>query len=149
MRENLTGKKVWLNVNGMLDKSKEWLVVMLLERGDNNDDWCDHYIVEDACGIKKDIREIECLVVPNTELEEDDMVNNFLSDNDLDFNDVYTYGKNVHVVIYSGDWKHSHGYCDYLMTALGYSLKNILYLDGTENNGEDWYSAERIYVKFA
>lgn len=51
------------------------------------------------------------------------------------------------VVDVDGDWKHSHLYCDYLMEKhLGYKL---LYSEVTEEDGSDWYRADRVYKKVA
>ena len=42
-----------------------------------------------------------------------------------------------------GDWKHDHGYCDYLMSEIGYVKINEA---TTEENGSDCYSAIHRYA---
>lgn len=43
-----------------------------------------------------------------------------------------------------GDWKHEHGYCDYLMTQLGYI---VVSQHVTEEDGSDCYSADHYYIE--
>lgn len=45
-----------------------------------------------------------------------------------------------------GDWKHDHLFCDDLMSVIGYINTSTTIL---EENGSDWYGAQRIYTKAA
>ena len=45
--------------------------------------------------------------------------------------------------IEDGDWKHDHGYCDYLMGELGYKC---IKEEVTDEHGDDWYSSVHTYV---
>lgn len=50
----------------------------------------------------------------------------------------------VFYVTIDGDWKHDHGYIDYLMgERLG--LKKMGERD-VEENGEDWYQSTHVYI---
>lgn len=49
----------------------------------------------------------------------------------------------VEVHIEWGDWKHEHGYCDYLMEELGYKKLGDRI---TEEDGSDCYSAVHFFV---
>jgi hypothetical protein len=54
------------------------------------------------------------------------------------------YENELVVSIEWGDWKHEHGYCDYLMTLIGYTSTGQMV---TEEDGSDCYSAEHYYTK--
>ena len=65
---------------------------------------------------------------------------------DIRFKDADGKSFNVDAVLISidGDWKHAHGYADYLMEELGYKCE---YQGVTEEDGSDWYTATHGYVK--
>ena len=71
----------------------------------------------------------------------------YLTANDADFNEVYPTELNgfpcLIVEVNWGDWKHSHGYLDYLMKQKDFFKirENV-----TEENGSDCYSANHIYL---
>lgn len=49
----------------------------------------------------------------------------------------------IRINIEWGDWKHEHGYCDYVMEQMGYKkIKEIV----TEEDGSDCYSAVHSYT---
>ena len=53
---------------------------------------------------------------------------------------------NLPIIFYitiDGDWKHDHGYIDYLMEEIGL---NKLGEKDTEDTGEDWYESTHIYI---
>ena len=50
----------------------------------------------------------------------------------------------ISVEIEWGDWKHDHGYCDYLMKENGYICTDE---QVTENDGSDCYSSIHNYEK--
>lgn len=72
---------------------------------------------------------------------------NYLREKDADFDEVYATQINgfscLIVEVNWGDWKHSHGYLDYLMKE-----KHIMKIgeDVTEEDGSDTYSAIHIYL---
>jgi hypothetical protein len=51
----------------------------------------------------------------------------------------------LEIEINDGDWKHEHGRCRHLMTAVGYAQQEVI---TTEEDGSDCYSAIHRYVKF-
>lgn len=50
---------------------------------------------------------------------------------------------NVFYITIDGDWKHDHGYIDYLME--GINLHKLGEKD-VEENGDDWYESTHIYI---
>ena len=50
----------------------------------------------------------------------------------------------VSIEIEDGDWKHEHGYCDFLMNELGY-IKTDEHI--TKETGDDYYSSIHFYEK--
>lgn len=71
----------------------------------------------------------------------------YLTEKEADFFEVYPTELNgfpcLIVEVNWGDWKHSHGYLDYLMKE-----KHFLKIreDVTEEDGSDCYSANHIYL---
>lgn len=57
--------------------------------------------------------------------------------------EIYILGGAIHVEINWGDWKHDHGYVDYIMRGLG-----LAKLDEqvTEEDQSDCYSSTHIFV---
>lgn len=52
----------------------------------------------------------------------------------------------VFYITIDGDWKHDHGYIDYLMKGIGLNKvgeKNV------EDNGSDWYESTHVYIATA
>lgn len=67
-------------------------------------------------------------------------INNVLTDNSgHKVPDNYVYD----ITIEWGDWKHDHGYCDYLMSQKGYTKVSEL---TTEEDGSDTYSSIHRYL---
>ena len=50
----------------------------------------------------------------------------------------------ISIEIEWGDWKHTHGYSDYLMEEMGYKCTAE---EVTEEDGSDCYSSIHFYVK--
>ena len=60
------------------------------------------------------------------------------------YHELYPMSERTMLVHVSGDWKHDHARCDYLLEKeLGLKLVGCK-LD--EETDEDWYSAERYYI---
>ena len=60
------------------------------------------------------------------------------------YSEIWEENDKVFAEIPWGDWKHEHLFCDCLMEALGYKKK---YVNVTEEDGSDCYSAIHCYVK--
>lgn len=75
------------------------------------------------------------------------MVIKYLTEKDADFSEVYPTELNgfpcLVVEVSWGDWKHSHGYLDYLMKEKGFFMVRE---DVTEEDGSDCYSSNHIYL---
>ena len=106
-------------------------------------DYCRHFIVAGNDGTEKEIREVECVFVPDTEKDEVEMISSYLSDNGV-YAEVFNLLAAIVVSIEWGDWKHDHGWCRNLMSYIGYDevRENV-----TEENGSDCYSAEHYFLK--
>lgn len=137
-------RKVWLfiTVEGryipVLDKSKVYTVVGYLPKDD-------HLLVRNG-NETKEIGYYECIVLPNEAIEcEGQRINDYLSANGI-YGDVSNYDGTVEVEITWGDWKHEHGFCDSLMSYIGYDCDDV---QETEENGSDCYSAIHYYSKSA
>lgn len=82
--------------------------------------------------------------------EETDRVRKYLQEKELyfDFDAISAHqdGKLLYcnILIEWGDWKHEHGYCDYLMKELGYTKIGAIV---TAEDGSDCFSAERCYLR--
>jgi len=82
-------------------------------------------------------------LVPLSEKTEDLKIETYLNDHKADFSEVNESPEGTIVIPISwGDWKHSHGYLDYLMGQLGYKCINEKI---TEEDGSDCYSADHYY----
>lgn len=51
--------------------------------------------------------------------------------------------KNVISIDLTGDWKHTHNYCDYLMAKMRYRLIK----EEVQPSCEDWYTSTHFYIK--
>ena len=75
------------------------------------------------------------------------MIIQYLTDNNADFSEVYPTELNgfpcLIVEVNWGDWKHSHGYLDYLMKQKDFFKVGERV---TEEDGSDCYSANHIYL---
>lgn len=71
-------------------------------------------------------------------------VQKYLQEHEV-FGEVFSINEdNICVEIEWGDWKHEHGYCDYLMSEIGYTKSGE---DVTETDGSDCYSSIHYYNK--
>ena len=145
MIENPIGQKVYEIVgdelNRKMDTKLKYTIVKVKDYKESND-WCNHYIIRDYKGNKKEIREFDCVIAPkNNYSREDERIARFLEDNGV-YAEVYKSAIIVHVEI-NGDWKHEHGWGDVLMGYLGYKK---LGEEVTEENGSDWYGSIHKYV---
>lgn len=72
----------------------------------------------------------------------------YLRDNNF-YYEVDIYDDKIYVEITWGDWKHDHGWCDYLIEDFFNKKPEIYKVIGTvnvtEENGSDCYSATHIY----
>jgi hypothetical protein len=72
-----------------------------------------------------------------------DVIYKHLRDNDADFDSIYFENNGVvSVSVEWGDWKHSHGFLDFLMSQLGFTLFKERV---TEEDGSDTYSSIHYY----
>lgn len=150
--EKTIGKKVWLlieNQSGLtvaIDKSD--YTIMAIKPYNEVKDYCNHLVVRNANGLEQEVREYNAIFIPNPELQGDEQIHHFLSDNGLYPDDVYTNSEGITSVQISwGDWKHGHIWCDYLMRYLAY--ETYCEEEVTEENGSDCYSAIHYYKKSA
>ena len=144
IREKVVGSKVYEIVNEAMVKIP-FEVVRIIGWGEV-DDFCEHYIIKDASGKEKEVRECDVVFIPNDSAEETSKVYQYLIDNDCGYNEVYlTAGGYLAVAIEWGDWKHSHLWCDDLMKYLGYVP--VCQAVVTDENGSDCYSATHFYKK--
>lgn len=76
----------------------------------------------------------------------EDKIRELFFDAGLNYDEInYINGGMIATLEVRGDWKHSHLYCDYLMSKhLGYKFVTEKV---TESDGSDWYTAIRIYMK--
>ena len=116
-----------------LDKEHTYEVVRVLDYDEVKNDYCRHFIIKGEDGTEKEVREFECVYVPDTTKEETEML--------------YRYSHDIPAIVVSiswGDWKHEHGWATELMRYLGYTeIGNEV----TEENGSDCYSADHYYLK--
>lgn len=128
-----------------IDKEHTYEILRVIAH-DEAKDYCRHYILKGEDGTEKEIREFDCVFIPDTSKDEIQMLSNYLGDNGL-YVDVNRYSTEVPAIVVSiewGDWKHEHGWCNDLMGYLGYvEIGNQV----TEENGSDCYSAEHYYLK--
>lgn len=68
----------------------------------------------------------------------------YLRSKDVDFSEIIESEGIISILIEWGDWKHSHAYCDYIMSELGYLLIEEYIV---EENGDDSYSSMHFYSK--
>lgn len=152
--ENIIGKPGWVRRSendNRHDQSKSYTITQVVKPGEalpdgtTNREWCEKYILTD--GVETIVRNYyEVIIATNRELPIDCRIPEYLNDNQLGYEDcsVTSNGQAVTISIIWGDWKHSHGYCDYLMSLLGYRpLREVV----TEQNGSDAYSSIHYYVK--
>ena len=131
------GKKVWLydpmgEYSIRLSKEKTYEVV-----GENHPkdwegktmNWVDKYSVRDDEGNEREVDYNYVVFAPNTDLNERDMVADYLEDNGLHC-DVYTEDDEI--------------VADHLMSTIGYLCVDE---QVTEENGSDTYSADHYYMK--
>ncbi len=72
-------------------------------------------------------------------------INSYLMENGI-YADYITNFRNIESVILisiDGDWKHDHGYLDYLMAEKGYKKVGE---EVTNEDGSDWYESVHTYV---
>ena len=145
MERNI-GKKVWLfykvKYSTYLNKAKTYEIVKVLTP-DECKDYCYHYVVKDNDGKEKEVREWEVVFTPQVI---DNRVNicKYLADNRCWAEELSENEETVILSISWGDWKHDHGWCDNLMSYIGYTCKDEVV---TEENGSDCYSSDHYYIK--
>ena len=149
MRTEVLNKKVFRLVsrgehNFTLDKSKVYTIVKVKDFEESKD-FCQHYILQ-ANNETIEIREYECVFIPDETLPEIDMVNKFLADNLCYPDEVYHCDEKVCVQLDWSDWKHGHIWCETLMKYLGYEQFGEIV---TEENGSDCYSATHYFYKIS
>ena len=147
MNKNIIGMQVYINISKtewgcLMDTNKTWTITGVKDY-DEAKDWCEHFIIKDEAGTEKEIREVECVFVPDYSLPEERMIQKYLSDNGI-WAEVYHSGDDIQVSISVGDWKHEHLWCRDLMDYIGYAQAEE---EVTEENGSDCYSAIHTYRK--
>lgn len=151
MEKSYLNKTVWLfDIHGgwnyILNKTKTYKVVKVIPQKEAVNDWCDHLIVRDEQGNEKEIREYDCIVIPDMTIEDEcSRIARYLSDNHNYGEVSYDADMGIAVEISWGDWKHDHGYLNHLMRYAEYdeACEPIV----TEENGSDCYSAIHYYTK--
>lgn len=140
--EEVIGKKVYRIVNGKMVTKTTYTIVKLIDFEHSND-WCQHYIIKSDKGYKIEVRECDAVFIPNDNLAEDDRICQFLNDNEVYVDEIYSNGIVVAIRV-DGDWKHTHGWCKVLMGYLGYVFQGE---QVTEDNDSDWYESIHYYKK--
>lgn len=144
------GTKVWVlvvNQQGLfvaIDKTPHTIVSV--KPYNECHDYCNHLIISNDNGVEKEVREYECIIIPDETLPEIDMISRYLNDNGCGHDDVYHENEQLCVYISWGDWKHSFIWLDNLMRYIGYDLNDE---EVTEENGSDCYSAIHYFRKTA
>lgn len=74
-------------------------------------------------------------------------INKYLMENGIYAEYITNFHKIENIVIVSidGDWKHDHGYLDYLMAEKGYKKVGEKV---TNEDGSDWYESEHTFIKY-
>ena len=109
-------------------------------------DYYEHYVLKSESGETIEIRQYECIFIPDETLPEIDMISRYLNDNCCGHDDVYHENEQLCVYISWGDWKHSFIWLDTLMEYIGYDFNDE---EVTEENGSDCYSAIHYFHKVA
>lgn len=137
-------QKVWLfnEHYRVTDKT----VYEVTEITDNRNQFGREVIVTDTNGNKKTTHEYMLVVAPDTTKPEVQMIDEYLSANEVYPASVDKDNEDIVVDIRWGDWKHSHLWADDLMSYLGYVKISE---DVTEDDGSDCYSADHTYKKAA
>lgn len=142
------GRKVWVITESTskdsVDKSKVYTVIAIKPYNEVKD-ITNHAVIRDEDGNEIEVRDYLALIIPDTNLSEDEQVSKFLRDNRCLHDGVYTNSEGVtSVEINWGDWKHEHLWCDELMRYLEYIHVSDV---ETAENGSDCYSAIHYYLK--
>lgn len=87
-----------------------------------------------------DLREL----APSEEKSEEEVVDEYLREKGIHCEDIWKDNEGIHIYL-SGDWKHEHLRCKWLMTEIGYSQ---LY-QKDEPSDDDYYTSEHVYRKGA
>lgn len=151
--KNPIGKKVnLLEKVGICDwkmNNAVYEIVNVIPWSQELNDYCQHYIVKDADGKEKEVREAECVFSPDyTKKNIDETISSFLNDNGV-WAEVYPYSHDMPVLVVNidwGDWRHSHLWARDLMSYLGYMEIGS---QVTQEDGSDTYSAEHYFLKAA
>lgn len=145
MEKNI-GKRVYElvkdgNWSYTINKEKTYTIVGYKSYEECND-YAPHYIIKDDDGNEKEVKDYEVVFCPKEDYKGDERIYRYLYDNGI-YADVYTNSDGeVEVSIDWGDWKHDHGWCETLMSYLGYQQDDVVV---TEENGSDCYSARHYY----
>lgn len=142
------GKKVWLfvaiNFFYRIDKDTTYTIKgEVMKEGYNGKQYHWGYVVVDEQGKEYEVEKGYVVFLPDTDKDEVSMVSSYLSENDV-YADVYHDGDEIVVSISWGDWKHDHGWCENLMSYIGYEQTDMV---ETEENGSDCYSADHFFAK--
>jgi len=144
------GKKVWIFVvSGFfyhIDKNTIYTIKSeVMREGYNGKQYHWGYVVVDENGKEQEVERGYVVFLPDTNKDEISMVSSYLSENEV-YANVYRDGDEVVVSISWGDWKHDHGWCENLMSYIGYEQTDMV---ETEENGSDCYSADHFFAKRA
>ena len=142
------GKKVWLfvaiNFFFRIDKDTTYTIKSeVMKEGFNGNQYHWGYVVVDENGKEYEVEKGYVVFLPDTYKDEVSMISSYLSENEV-YAEVYHDGEEVVVSISWGDWKHDHGWCENLMSYIGYEQTNVV---ETEENGSDCYSADHFFAK--
>ena len=107
------------------------------------DGWCDTFVVTDGKETIE-INDYDCVFAPDDSIRDEvPRLYSYLAKNGI-YGEIYTAPAKVELLIEWGDWKHDHGFADYLMTLVGYRCVGH---EVTEDDGSDCYSAIHTYTK--
>lgn len=142
------GKKVWIFVvSGFfyhIDKDNIYTIKSeVMREGYNGNQYHWGYVVVDENGKEQEVERGYVVFLPDTNKDEVSMVSSYLSDNEV-YAEVQKDRDEVIVSISWGDWKHEHGWCEDLMSYIGYTQIDV---EETEENGSDCYSADHYFAK--
>lgn len=148
--KEVINKKVYrlIEKNGcgyVADKSTTYIITEVKSH-ESCKDYCEHYVLKSESGETIEIRQYECIFIPDETLSEIDMISRYLNDNGCYHDNVYHENEQLCVYISWGDWKHSFIWLNNLMKYIGYDFDDE---EVTEENGSDCYSAIHYFKKSA
>lgn len=142
---NLLNMRDYKKGDKVLHNGKTMTVVDVV-KAEEAGGWQDTVTVTDGTDTFE-IGEYDCVHAPDGNVaDEVSRLYGYLSKNGI-YGEIWQNGGQLtELLVEWGDWKHDHGFADYLMSLVGYRCvgQNV-----TEDDGSDCYSAVHTYVKTA